>query len=728
MQLPSPSRLPYPRTRTGDTVEHYHGTPVPDPYRWLEDEDAPGSAEWIQAQNALTFSLIRAGGPTAPSGQTTYERLCARLTEVWDYPKYGVVTREGDRRFFWMNEGLQNQPVLYQLPSDPVSSSALRVSGFRPDDAKPEARNAELTAIPVLDPNTLSADGTAAVTGQSWTPDGRLLGYSLSRAGSDWQELRVRDVDTREDLPDTIRWCKFTSPAWSPDGSGFFYARYPDPATVPAGQESFNQTVRWHALGTPQEADPLVYARPDAPELGFSPTVTDDGRYLVLTVWKGTDPKNRVYYRDLRGAAGTAEVVRLLDEADARYDFIDNVGPVFYFSTDLDAPRGRVIAIDVTQPERERWREVVPEPEDQDTIDSVALVGDHLVVVTMRHAHHRVTLHALDGARVRDVPLPGIGSVSGLSGKRHHQELYLAFTSFLQPASVLRCHIPAGSLETVFAPRLPFDVSQYETRQVFFASRDGTRVPMFLTHKKGLEPSGETPTLLYGYGGFNVSLTPSFSPARLVWLEQGGVFALANLRGGGEYGEAWHQAGTVLNKQNVFDDFIAAAEWLVANRYTRPDRLAIQGGSNGGLLVAACLLQRPDLFGAVVCQVPVADMLRYHRFTVGRFWVSDYGNAEEDPAHFAYLRRYSPLHNCRPGTRYPATLITTADHDDRVAPAHAKKFAAALQAAQVGEAPILLRVETRAGHGAGKPTAKLIEEQADIYAFLAKALGVKPRW
>ncbi|CAA9234694.1 MAG: Prolyl endopeptidase [uncultured Chloroflexi bacterium] len=694
MRLNLPSRLPYPQTPSGDTVEDYHGTPVADPYRWLEDEDAPGTAEWIEAQNTLTFSLVRAGD--------LHERLRARLTEVWDYPKYGVITREGDRHFFWKNEGLQNQPVLYMQPA------ALAAAGDEP--------------IPVLDPNTLSPDGTAAVTGQAWTPDGRLLGYSLSRAGSDWQELRVRDLDSREDLPDAIQWCKFTSPAWSPDGSGFFYARYPDPGTVPPGQESFNQTVHWHALGTAQDADPLLYSRPDAPELGFSPSVTDDGRYLVLTVWKGTDPKNRVYFRELDGGP---DFVRLLDVADARYDFVDNVGSVFYFTTDLDAPRGRVIAIDVTRPARAQWREVIPEPEGQDTIDTVALVNDHLVVVTMHHAHHRITLYTLDGTRVRDVALPGIGSVSGLSGKREQEEFFLAFTSFLHPTTVLRYHVPTDQLETVFAPQLPFDVSGYETRQVFYTSKDGTQVPLFLTHKKGLMLEGNTPTLLYGYGGFNVSLTPSFSPARLAWLEQGGVFALANLRGGGEYGEAWHQAGAVLNKQNVFDDFIAAAEWLVANGYTRPERLAIQGGSNGGLLVAACLLQRLELFGAVVCQVPVADMLRYHRFTVGRFWVSDYGNAREDPEHFRYMLRYSPVHNCRLGARYPATLITTADHDDRVAPAHAKKFAAALQAAQAGDAPILLRVETQAGHGAGKPTAKLIEEQADLYAFLFKALGVQ---
>jgi len=557
----------------------------------------------------------------------------------------------------------------------------------------------------------------------------------------------VRDLETLKELDDTIRHCKFTRPAWTRDQSGFFYSRFPEPGSVPPEEESYHQKVYWHTLHTAQEHDPLVYARPDAPELGFTPHVTDDGRFLVLHVWRGTDPKNRIYYAPFspNGEARPTQeaVIRLLDEADARYDFVDNVGNTFYFNTDLDAPRGRVIAIDLAQPERTHWREIIPEGDDP--IDFVSIVHDHLVVVTLHHAHHVVKLYSLDdagkphggadaadgvrrtrgaGGFVRELPLPTIGSITGLSGKREDDELFLAFTSFLHPTTVLRYHFPTDTLETVLTPPVPFDASLYETTQVFYESKDGTRIPMFLTHKKGLALDGNNPTLLYGYGGFNVSLTPNFAPQRIAWLEAGGIYAVANLRGGGEYGEAWHQAGTLLNKQNVFDDFIAAAEWLIANKYTRPGRLAIQGGSNGGLLVGACLLQRPDLYGAVVCQVPVADMLRYHRFTVGRFWVSDYGNADEDESHFRYQLRYSPVHNCKPGVSYPATLITTADHDDRVAPAHGFKFAAALQAAQAGPAPILLRVDVKAGHGAGKPTTKLIEEQADIYAFLFHALGV----
>lgn len=745
--------IAYPHTRTVDHVDTLHGTPVPDPYRWLEDLDltSTGIADWLDRQNDLTFSYIREG-----AAKPIRDRLLKRLTEVWDYPKYGVIKKQGGRYFHWLNTGLQNQPVLYMQASL---------------QEKP---------VPVLDPNTMSEDGTTAITAQTWSDDGWLLGYALSRAGSDWQELRVRDMETLNELDDVIRHCKFTAPAWKRDQSGFFYSRFPDPTTVPPGQESFNQKVYFHTLQTSQDADSLIYARPDDPELGFTPHVTDDGRYLILHVWRGTDPKNRIYYAPLNaaGAAGGGasaaseapgeslgiqgsaaspagpgqrpgntpspeDVIRLLDEADARYDFIDNVNSTFYFNTDLDAPRGRVIAIDLAQPDRAHWREVIPQGDDP--IDFATIVSNHLVIVTLHHAHHVVKLYTLDdagkphggadddagvrrtrgaGAFVRDLPLPGIGSITGLSGKRDDDELFLSFTSFLHPTTVLRYHFPTNTLETVLAPKLPFDPSSYETTQVFYSSKDGTRIPMFLTHKKGLTLNGQNPTLLYGYGGFNISLTPNFSPQRIAWLEAGGVYAVANLRGGGEYGESWHLAGTLLNKQNVFDDFHAAAEWLIHNRYTQSAKLAIQGGSNGGLLVGACLLQRPDLYGAVLCQVPVADMLRYHRFTVGRFWVSDYGNADEDESHFRYQLKYSPVHNCKPGTSYPATLITTADHDDRVAPAHAFKFAAALQSAQSGSAPILLRVDVRAGHGAGKPTTKLIEEQADLYTFLFRSLNI----
>ncbi|MDQ3701308.1 MAG: prolyl oligopeptidase family serine peptidase, partial [Chloroflexota bacterium] len=575
-------------------------------------------------------------------------------------------------------------------------------------------------------------DGTAAVTNIRFTQDGSRVAYGLSRSGSDWQELHVRDCAAQTDHADVIHWCKFAGIAWHPAGHGFFYNRFPEPGTVPPEDESNHQRVYWHALGWQQAEDRLVYERPDAKELGFSPHTTDDGAYLVLHVWRGTEPENRFYFRRLTSdPAATAPewapddgpFVRLLDEADARYDFVDNVGSLFYFHTDLDAPRGRIIAIDVECPQREHWREIVAQGESP--IDQVAMVNDQLVVIYLRDVHHQIQRYSRDGAPLGEIALPGVGAVAGLQGRREDTELFLGFTSFLYPLTVLRYDFAAGRLETLRAPEIDFDAGAYETRQVFYRSKDGTRIPMFLTHRRGLALDaldGTNPALLYGYGGFNISLTPAFSVHRLVWLEQGGVLAVANLRGGSEYGEAWHQGGILDRKQNVFDDFIGAAEWLIDQGYTNPGRLAIQGGSNGGLLVAACMTQRPDLFGAVLCQVPVADMLRYHKFTVGRYWTSDYGNAEADPEHFRFLYAYSPVHNVRSGTVYPPTLITSADTDDRVVSAHAKKLAAALQAAQSGpraaDHPILLRVETKAGHGAGKPTAKLIEEQADLYTFL----------
>jgi prolyl oligopeptidase len=687
-EMPRPT---YPSAPKGDVVDDFHGTAVADPYRWLEDPDSPETGTWVAAENALTAAFLQ--------DSPVRERIKARLTRLWDYPRYGVPQHEGDRYYFWKNDGLQNQPVLYSQPSL---------------DAPP---------TPVLDPNTLSADGTAAVTNLRFSKDGHLAAYGLSHGGSDWQEIHLRDCVAATDRPDVIRWCKFAGIAWAPGGDGFYYNRFPEPGTVDPADESNFQRVYWHTLGTDQAADRLVYERPDFKELGFSPQATDDGAYLVLHVWRGTEPENRFYYRPLNG--DDQPFVRLLDDADARYDFVDNVGPLFYFLTDLDAPRGRVIAIDVTDPARERWREVIPQGEDP--IDEVALINDELVVITLHDVHHRVQRYSRDGALLGEIALPGLGTVAGLEGRREATECFLGFAGFLYPLTTLRYDFRTGALTTLRAPELDFDPAGYETRQVFYKSKDGTRVPMFLTHRSDLVLDGENPTLLYGYGGFNISLTPSFTVHRLAWLEQGGVLAVANLRGGAEYGEAWHRAGILERKQNVFDDFIAAAEWLIAGGYTRRERLAIQGGSNGGLLVAACETQRPDLFGAVLCQVPVADMLRYHRFTVGRYWTTDYGDADADPAHFRFLYAYSPVHNVRPGTAYPPTLITSADTDDRVVSAHAKKFAAALQAAQAGQNPILLRVETKAGHGAGKPTTKQIEEQADLYSFLFKVLAVPYR-
>ena len=676
-------KLHYPQTRRDGVIDDYHGVPVPDPYRWLEDAGSPETAAWSAAQHALTQRYL--------DGSAGRERIAARVTELLAYPKHGLPVRKGGRYFMTYNPGLANQPALYR---------AERLGGPR--------------AL-VLDPNTFSEDGTVALEGYAPSEDGTLLAYQLSTSGSDWSEVRVREVDTGRDLPETLRWCKFTSIAWRKDGSGFYYSRYPDPAGRPEAEQSTHMKVYWHEVGTPQEADRLVYERPDLPELGFQAGVTDDGAYLVLHAWQGTDPRNRFYYRE-EGAGGG--FVRLLDEQDAAYHFIGNDGTLFYFHTDLGAPRGRVVAIDVTRPERAAWRELVPEREDA-VLAFACLVNDQFVLVYERDAHHEVEVRERDGSFVRAIELPGPGTVAGLSGKREDQELFLSFTSFLEPPSVYRYDFALGTLAPVHEASVDLDLERYETRQVFYRSKDGTRVPMFLVHRKGLALDGRNPTLLYGYGGFKVSLLPTYSAMVACWVERGGVFALANIRGGNEYGEAWHQAAVLERKQNAFDDFIAAAEWLIAEGYTSPRHLAIQGGSNGGLLVAACMVQRPELYGAVLCAVPVTDMLRYHKFTVGRYWAVEYGNAEADPEHFRFLRAYSPLHNVTPGTAYPATLILTADTDDRVVPAHARKFTAALQAAQAGDAPILLRVESRAGHGHGKPVSKQRDEITDCLTFLA---------
>jgi prolyl oligopeptidase len=673
--------------RRDDVIEDYHGTMVADPYRWLENPTSAGTLNWVEAQNAATWQYI--------SAIPARKKIQERMTALWDYPKYSVPVKRGDRYFFHKNTGLQNQSVLYMQ------------------------HTLQGEAVVVIDPNTLSEDGTTALTNQALSKDGELLAYGISSGGSDWQEIKIRQVDNGTDYPEVIRWCKFSSIAWHHDNQGFFYNRLPEPGTVPEEDQSNYSRVYWHTLDTPQSGDQLIYERPEAKELSFSPIITDDGSYLVLHVWHGTEPENRLYYRDVDS---DGPFVRLLDEADAAYNLIGNNGSIFYIQTNLDAPRSRIIAIDLEHPERANWQELIPQQDD--VMDFVIMVNNQFVVTYMHDAHHEMKIYTLDGSFVRDITLPTFGSIVEISGKPQHTEMFISFTSFLYPPTVFRYDFLSGTLSLLYGVSIDFDAASYETTQVFYASRDGTRVPMFLTHKKGLKLDGNNPVLLYGYGGFDVSLTPSFTVPTLVWLENGGVYAVANLRGGGEYGEEWHRAGTLENKQHVFDDFIAAAEWLIANKYTSASRLAIQGASNGGLLVAACMLQRPDLFGAVICQVPVIDMLRYHKFTVGRYWISDYGNAETNPDHFKFLYAYSPLHNVKTGVVYPATLILAADTDDRVVPAHAKKFAATLQVANGGNNPILLRIEMKAGHGLGKPTAKVIEERSDILVFLFDRFGM----
>jgi prolyl oligopeptidase len=678
--------LAYPAARKVDQTDDYFGTKVADPYRWLEDANSAETKAWVDAENQVTQAYL------AQIPQRAAIR--ARLTRLWNYERYTVPYKEGGRYFYSRNDGLQNQSVLYTM---------------RRLDEAPRM---------LLDPNTLALDGTVALAGTAVSPDGRLLAYATAASGSDWNEIRVRDIETGKDLEDHVKWVKFSNTAWTHDGKGFFYSRYdaPQEATKLADVNYF-QKLYYHRVGTPQSADTLVYDRPDEKEWGFQAMTTDDGRYLVIQASKGTAHKYRIFYKDLSRPDG--KVLPLIDNFDAAYDFVDNVGSVFYFVTDRGAPRQRIVAIDTNKPQEQQWRTVVPEG--RDTLVAAHLVGERIVAEYLADARSVVRVSDLQGKLLRELALPGIGSVSGFAGKRGDGETFFSFTSYTMPTTIYRLDVKRGESTVFRQPKVAFDPAAYETRQQFFTSRDGTRVPMFIVSKKGLKLDGSNPTYLYGYGGFNISLTPAFSPANLAWMEMGGVYVVANLRGGGEYGEAWHVAGTRLRKQNVFDDFIGAAEWLVANKVTSPGKLAIGGGSNGGLLVGAAMTQRPDLFGAAIPQVGVMDMLRFHRFTIGWAWTSDYGSSE-NADEFKALVKYSPLHNIKPGTCYPATMITTADHDDRVVPAHSFKFAATAQAAQAGGNPVIIRIDTKAGHGAGKPTAKQIEEVADRWGFLAKAL------
>jgi prolyl oligopeptidase len=688
----------YPAAPKTNQVDVYHGVKVPDPYRILENPDDPATREWIEGENKITFGYLE----KIPRR----EKIKDRLTELWNYERYGVPFKEGGRYFFTKNDGLQNQSVLYTVPSL---------------EGEPRV---------LLDPNKLSKDGTVALKGYTIREDGEYMTYGLSSAGSDWEEWKVRRVATGEDTEDVLKWVKFSEVSWTKDGKGFFYCRYDEPKESEKLQSlNYFQKLYYHRLGTPQNQDVLVYDRPDHKDWMFSGDVTEDGRYLVISIEQGTDTRRRVYYKDLKRKGGEGElaikegspVVELLNQFDANYTFIQNEGTIFYFQSDLDASRAKVIAIDIVRPEKVNWKTIIPES--KDTLHRTTIVNHQLIANYMQDAHSAVRIYNLDGKLARELKLPGIGSAGGFSGKKTETETFYGFTSFTTPTVIYRYDLKTGESSVFRQPKLQFDPSAYETKQVFYKSKDGTQVPMFITAKKGVALDGNNPTFLYGYGGFNISLTPSFSSSTMVWLEMGGVYAQPNMRGGGEYGEEWHKGGMKLKKQNVFDDFIAAAEWLIENKYTRKEKLAIAGGSNGGLLVGACLTQRPDLFGAALPAVGVMDMLRFHKFTIGWAWVSDYGSADTSE-EFKAIYAYSPLHNIKPGTKYPATLITTADHDDRVVPAHSFKFAATLQAAQAGPAPVLIRIETKAGHGAGKPTSKLIEEAADRYAFLVKNLGL----
>ncbi len=679
-------KIQYPETRVVDVTDVYHGQTVKDPYRWLEDDNAPETEAWVQAQNKVTFGYL-----TAIPEREAIEQ---RLTELWNYERFGIPMKRGGRYFYSRNDGLQNQNVIYTL-------DAL--------DAEPRV---------LLDPNKLSDDGTVALSGFSISDDGRYFAYGVADGGSDWQTYRVRDIETGKDLSDKIEWIKFSGASWKKDNSGFFYSRYDAPKP---GDElsasNYYQKLYFHKLGTPQSEDVLVYQRPDQKDWGFGGYVTEDGRYLIISVWQGTERKNRIYYKRLDDPE--AHVVKMLDDYDAEYDFLGNDGPVFYFRTDLSAPKGRIIAIDSGKPEKSNWKEIVGEQEE--TLEGADILNDWFVTSSLKDAHTQVKFYDKKGKFIREVEFPGIGTANGFGGQSTDTETFYSYSSFAVPPTVYRYDVVSGESTVFKKPDVNFNPDTFETKQVFFSSKDGTRVPMFITHRKGLKLDGSNPTYLYGYGGFNISLTPAFSLSNVAWMEMGGIYAQANLRGGGEYGKAWHNAGRLLNKQNVFDDFIAAAEWLIANKYTRSDKLAIGGGSNGGLLVGACMTQRPELYGAAIPAVGVLDMLRFQLFTIGHAWTSDYGKLE-DESIFKVLRAYSPYHNLKKGTCYPATLIITGDHDDRVVPAHSFKFAAALQAAQGCDNPTLIRIETRAGHGAGKPTSIVIQEVADKWAFLVKEL------
>lgn len=662
-------------------VEDYHGTKVADPYRWLEDPDSEHAVEWSKWMGEQCHTYF--------SETTTRDADRKRLGELWNYPKYFVPKVVKGQLYYQKNDGLQNQAILFR-------------------------KDGEIDTV-IIDPNKLSEDGTVAMTNYSFSKDGRYLAYATSTHGSDWQEIRILDLESEAELDDHIQHVKFTSIAWAPDNSGFFYNRFPDPGSVAPKDESNFNKVYFHKIGESQAQDQLIHEQPEDKELMFSSFISDDDKYLCLYVYLGTATENRFYFRPIDS---NDTFTRLLDKADAEYLYVTNKDNFFYFKTDLSTPNGKIIKIDINHPEA-TWEEVIPEQ--HDVMDFVISLNDKLVIGLLHDAHHQLKVYNLDGTYSHDIELPILGSLTDITKNKEMNELYFGITSFLSPTVVYNYNMNNREL-TVFAEsELPNDTSKFETKQVFYSSKDGTKVPMFLTYRKDLILDGENPVILYGYGGFNVNMTPSFNPAILRWLEKGGVYAVAVLRGGTEYGEEWHRAGMLENKQNVFDDFISAGEWLVENNYTRNEKLSIMGGSNGGLLVAACMVQRPDLFGAVVCRVPVIDMLRYHKFTIGRYWIPEYGSAE-NPEQFPYLYAYSPLHNIKEGVKYPPVLIATAESDDRVVPAHAKKFAATLMEKADKDSTIVLRLEAKAGHGLGKPTSKVIDEWVDFYAFLDKEL------
>lgn len=682
------SSFAYPETARVDQVDDYHGVEVADPFRWLEDDvrESEDVAAWVEAQNAVTNAYLEA--------LPDRERIRGRLAELWNYERFSLPVREGGRYFFRRNDGLQNQDVLHV--QDTLA-------------AEPEV---------LIDPNEWSEDGATALSAYYPSPDGRYLAVSVQDGGTDWRIIRVMDLETREYLPNEVRWVKFSNISWAADGSGFYYSRYPEPEEGAEFQNlNFNHTVYLHTIGEEQSADQQIYSRPDSPEHGFNAYATPDGEYVLITVWHGTDER----YELLLLRAGETEPVELVTGFENDYALAGNEGSTFYFRTNRGAARSRVIAMNVDQPGEENWDELIPESDD--TMVDVSLVGGRLIAEYLSDARSLVRVFETDGTEVGEVDLPGLGSAGGFEGDADDPETFYAFSSLARPSTIYRYDVETGESEIFREPELAYDPDDYEVSQVFYDSADGTQIPMFIAHRRGVQFDGTTPTLLYGYGGFNISIRPSFRMQWLAWMDMGGVFASANLRGGGEYGAEWHDAGRLLNKQNVFDDFIGAAEYLIEEQWTSSDNLAIYGRSNGGLLIGAVVNQRPDLFAAALPAVGVMDMLRYTQFTAGRFWTDDYGDPE-DPEHFANLYTYSPYHNIADGTEYPPTLVTTADTDDRVVPGHSFKYIARLQEAQAGDDPVLIRIETRAGHGSGTPTDKEIALYTDQWSFIAAHTGL----
>jgi prolyl oligopeptidase len=676
----------YPQTMRDDTVDDYFGVKVADPYRWLENDTSAQTAAWVEAENRVTQAFLQKIPQRA--------KLAKRLKEVANYEKIGLPAEHNGKWYFYKNNGLQNQSVLYVMD--------------------------ELGGTPrvFLDPNTLSTDGTVALKGVFFSHNGKYAAYAISRSGSDWQEFYVVDVATGKLLPDHIEWAKFSGAAWQ--GDGFYYSAYDAPVQ---GKEFSNvnevQKIYYHKMGTPQSEDVLFYQNPAFPKRFYTVGVNEEETIMYMYE-SGAGAGNNLFVRDLR--VPNAQFIQMTSDMDYQYSPIEFIGDKIYLLTNYGAPKCRVMVADVKKPGLNDWQELIPEQ--QDVLEDATMIDDKLVLTYSKDASNHLFVYTLDGQRQHEIQLPSVGSV-GISGKKGHKECFYSFTSFTVPGTIYRYDIEKNVSSLYAAPKVGFNLNAYESKQLFFKSKDGTRIPMFITYKKGMKLNGKNPVYLYGYGGFNISLPPSFSSMRIPFLENGGIYAQVNLRGGSEYGEEWHLAGTKMRKQNVFDDFIGAAEYLIAQNYTSKEKIAIVGGSNGGLLVGACMTQRPDLFRVAIPEVGVMDMLRYHKFTIGWNWASDYGTSEDSPEMFEYLRGYSPLHNLKEGTAYPATLVTTADHDDRVVPAHSFKFAATLQACHTGDNPVLIRIDSKAGHGGGKPMSKVIEEQADIYGFIMYHLGMK---